>query len=215
MQLPISRLRARDQVRVLLHSMICDGRLGSGEHLDEIGLSRRIGVSRTPLREALIAMESAGLVQSAPNKGFSVTAVNETLVREVFPILATLEAQAVRLSGRVLISSAPQLAAVNDALARAARKSKQYALDSVFHSRLTEHCGNARLLRLLESHRELARRFDGAHTRGTADQSGSCQEHDAIIAAVADGELARAAELLLAHWQRGEDTVIAWLKRPR
>jgi len=212
MQLPLRRLRARDQVKALLQSMISEGTLASGEHLDEISLSRRIGVSRTPLREALIALEGEGLVQSIPNKGFTVIAANEELVREVFPILAGLEAQAVRLSGPGLITTAPALSALNDALARATRKPKQYELDSAIHRGLTQHCGNQRLQKLLETHRQLARRFDGAHARGTADQAGSCEEHNEIIAAVREGQLARAADLLLAHWYRGEGVVIAWLR---
>jgi DNA-binding GntR family transcriptional regulator len=212
---PLTRVRARDQVKTLLRSMIAEGALAGGEHLDEIGLSRRIGVSRTPLREALIALEGEGLVQSVPNKGFSLVTADEAMVRDVFPILAALEAQAVTLSGERLIAVAPELAALNERLARTTRKATQYQLDAAIHCGLTDHCGNARLLKLLETHRELARRFDGAGARGTADQAGSCREHRAIIAAVRAGELALARDLLLAHWRRGEDVVIAWLQSRR
>jgi len=215
MQSPLTRLRARDQVKTLLRSMIAEGALAGGEHLDEIGLSRRIGVSRTPLREALIALEGEGLVQSAPNKGFTLVAADEAMVREVFPILAALEAQAVTLSGKRLIAAAPELAAINERLARTTRKATQYQLDAAIHRGLTDHCGNARLLKLIETHRELAHRFDGAHARGTADQAGSFREHGEIIAAVRAGRLALARDLLLAHWRRGEDIVIAWLKKRR
>jgi DNA-binding GntR family transcriptional regulator len=207
------RLRARDQVKALLQSMIADGALASGQRLDEIGLSSRIGVSRTPLREALIALEGEGLVQSVPNRGFRVVAADEVLVREVFPILGALEAQALRLSGSRIVESASKLAAINSALARATRKAKQYELDSAFHRALTEHCGNARLLKLIETHREFARRFDGAGQRGTADQVGSCREHGEIIEAVRGQKLSRASDLLLAHWRRGEGVVIAWLRK--
>ena len=212
MELLLVRMRARDQVKTLLQSMIGEGTLAGGEHLDEIGLSRRIGVSRTPLREALIALEGEGLVQSVPNKGFRVVAASEALVREVFPILAALESQAVLLAGPKLISNVRELVAINELLANTTRKAKQYAFDVAFHKLLTEQCGNQRLIRLLESHRLLARRFDGASARGTADQKGSCDEHAQIVAAVKGGKLTRAAELLIAHWQRGEDVVIEWLR---
>jgi DNA-binding GntR family transcriptional regulator len=210
-QYHITRSRARDQAKLLLQAMIADGVLSDGEHLDEIGLSRRIGVSRTPLREALIALEAEGLVHSAPNKGFRVVAANEALVRDVFPILAALEAQAVRRSGRALTDAAPRLAALNTALLKAKRKTDQYSLDAAFHRTLTEHAG-PRLQRLLETHRDLAARFDGAHARGMADLEGSCAEHAAIVEAISRGKLDRAADTLLAHWRRGEDVVIAWLK---
>jgi DNA-binding GntR family transcriptional regulator len=215
MQPQINRARVRDQAKVLLQTMIADGALADGEHLDEIGLSRRIGVSRTPLREALIALEADGLVRSEPNKGFRVVAADEALVREVFPVIGALEAQAVRLTGDRLRAHAPELKALTDALKRTKTKAAQYKLDAAFHDTLTRHCGNARLLRLLETHRDLARRFDGAHARGTADHAGTCRQHAAIAAAVARGASEDAATLLLAHWRRGEDVVIAWLKGRR
>ena len=206
------RVRARDQVRTLLQTMIADGEFASGERLDEIGLSRRLGVSRTPLREALITLEGEGLVQSFPNRGFKVVSVNEDLVREVFPILGALEAQALRLSGKKIVEAAPRLAAINASLARARRKFKQYEYDSAFHQALTENCGNGRMLKLIETYRQFARRFDGAAARGTADQAGSHREHSEIVDAVIGGDLALASELLLAHWRRGEAVVIAWLR---
>lgn len=206
------RRRARDEVRDLVRDMIGRGALAGGARLDEVALSERIGVSRTPLREALIALEGEGLVQSTPNKGFTVVVANEALVREVFPILAALEAAAVRLSGQALVKAAPELAAVNQALLGARSKPKQYELDSAFHRHLTAGCGNARLLKLLTTHRDIACRFDGAHARGMADQAGSCEEHTAIVAAIERGRLDKAADLLIAHWRRGEDVVIAWLK---
>ncbi len=192
--------------------MIARGTLAGGARLDEVALSDRIGVSRTPLREALIALEGEGLVQSTPNKGFTVVLANEALVREVFPILAALEAVAVRLSGEAVVKAAPELAALNQELLSARSKPKQYELDSAFHRRLTASCGNARLLKLLAVHRDMARRFDGAHARGTADQAGSCREHAEIVAVIEKGRLDKAADLLIAHWRRGEDVVIAWLK---
>jgi DNA-binding GntR family transcriptional regulator len=86
MQYAITRSRIRDQIKALLSTMIQEGALRSAQHLDEVGLSQRLGVSRTPLREALIALESDGLVRSIPNKGFVVVDANRALVREVFPI---------------------------------------------------------------------------------------------------------------------------------
>lgn len=212
MQPQVNRLRVRDQAKALLQSMIADGALSDGEHLDEIGLSRRIGVSRTPLREALIALEAEGLVRSEPNKGFRVVAADEALVREVFPVIGALEAQAVRLTGDDLKAVVGDLKKLTDNLRQAKSKPLQYKLDAAFHHTLTRQCGNARLLRLLDTHRDLARRFDGAHARGTADHAGTCREHAAIVAAIERGEIEQASTLLLAHWRRGEDVVINWLR---
>lgn len=215
MQYTITRSRARDQIKVLLSTMIQEGALHSAQHLDEVGLSQRLGVSRTPLREALIALESDGLVRSVPNKGFIVVDANRALVREVFPILAALEVQALRLSGDDLIRSGPALAELNDRLKKSVVPAEQYAIDCALHRAFTQHCGNPRMLALLESHRDLSRLFDGAAVRGMANHEGSCAEHSEIISEICDANLDQAGALLFQHWKRGEQVVIDWLsERP-
>lgn len=211
MQYTITRTRVRDQIKTLLGTMIHEGVLLGAQHLDEVGLSQRLGVSRTPLREALIALESDGLVRSIPNKGFVVVDANHALVREVFPILAALEVQALRLSGDDLIRSGPALAQLNDQLARTAMPSEQYSIDCALHRGFTQYCGNPRMLALLESHRDLSRLFDGAAVRGMANHAGSCAEHAEIISAICDASLERAGALLSRHWEKGEQVVIDWL----
>lgn len=214
MQVPIaiSRHRARDQVRTLLERLIRKGDLPGGARLEEVALSKRIGVSRTPLREALIALEEYGLVTSSPNKGFCVVHANEALVREIYPILGALEGAALRLALPRLPAAAPELKALNDKLSRATSKARQYELDRQFHARLTRSCGNPRLLKLLDTHWAQARRFDGALRRGTADRDGSCREHTEIVRAIENGRVEAAVESLIAHWRRGEDVVINWLR---
>ncbi len=209
----ISVMRVRDQAKAMLQAMISDGSLASDERLDEVGLSHRMGISRTPLREALIALEGEGFVRSVPHKGFSVTTANEEMVRELFPIIGALEAQALRMSGEAVIASAPVLSALNNRLANAKNKAKSHEIDRAIHHGFVEHCGNPRLLKLLETQCALARRFDGAAARGIANPAGACAQHAKIIAAIEASDLARAGELLLLHWREGEITVINWLKK--
>jgi DNA-binding GntR family transcriptional regulator len=193
--------------------MILDGELAAGSRIEEVDLATRIGVSRTPVREALIALERDGLVQSRPHRGFTVTPADASLVREAFPVLAALEGAAMRLAWPRLREVASELAELNGKLAAAKARADQYALDHAFHARLTADCGNDRLLELLEIERARARRFDGADRRGTADQAGSCREHAAIIAAIRKDDLAEAASRLQDHWERGIGVVIQWLEQ--
>lgn len=206
------RRRARDDVRDLIRTRILDGTLPGSTRLDEVGLSRDLGVSRTPFREAMIALQEEGLVQSRPNKGFTVTPIDEALVRDVYPVLRVLEAGAIRLTGARLKRALPDLAALNARLAKESDKARQYDLDAAFHRRLVADCGNPRLLRLIEQHWEQAQRFNGAHDRGTADRDGSCHEHAEIIAAIDRGDMDTAASVLERHWARGEGVVVKWLK---
>jgi DNA-binding GntR family transcriptional regulator len=204
--------RARDDVHAELRRLIVGNAFEAGKKLEEEALAREMGVSRTPVREALIGLEHEGLVRSEPKKGFVVTAPNAELVRESYPILAALETTALMLSGEKLVEALPELRELDRALARATARHDQYELDHGFHRRLIRDCGNARLLKLVETERTRARRFDGAHERGMADREGSAAEHRRIIRAIEKRDFARAASELSAHWYRGIDVVCRWLE---
>jgi len=205
--------RARDDVRTVLRRLIVSGEFAGGDRLEEVEIATRLGVSRTPVREALIALEHEGLVRSRPNRGFALVPADADLVRESFPILAALEAAAMRLAGARLAAALPDLRTLDLRLAAATRRSRMYELDHDFHRRLVRDCGNARLLALIEAERTRAQRFDGAHRRGMADRDGSRAEHRAIIEAIARGDTEGAARALVAHWERGTGVVVAWLER--
>lgn len=203
--------RARDDVLNLMRRMIAKGELKAGARLEEVELSRRIGVSRTPIREALIALEVEGWVRSVPNKGVSVRPADEQMVCEIYPILGALEAAAMRLVGPALEAAIGDLRQLNGQLATETRRVRQYQLDAAFHRRLVRDCGNARLLALIETHWAQAGRYDGAATRGTANRDGSCREHEAVIEALAAGDLDAASALLWRHWEHGVEVVRTWL----
>jgi DNA-binding GntR family transcriptional regulator len=207
----ITLRRTRDDARSLLREMIVAGELAPDTHIEEVKVSEQIGVSRTPVREALIGLEEEGLVTSQPRKGFVVVRPDAALVRESFPILAALEAMAVRLGGERLQAAAPRLRQINDALARARAKARQYDLDRAFHLALTEPCANARLLRLLAMERARAQMIDGAHAKGMANLEGSYAQHDEMIGAIERGDLDAAASALTRHWNDGIEVVVKWL----
>lgn len=204
-------VRAADQAYFALRDMIAAGAFDADERIEEIPLSERLGVSRTPVREALQRLACEGLVICRPNRGYRIVPAGEELVRESYPILGALEATAVRLAGEQLADSADRLEALVDALEEAEDPAAQYELDHDFHRLLVRDCGNARLVGLIETERVRAQRFDGAHRRGTHDRRGSCAEHRAILAAIREGRNETAAELVEMHWRRGVETVAAWL----
>lgn len=211
----IETQRVRDDARRILRAMIVEGELAPDMHVEEVKISAQIGASRTPVREALIALEEEGLVRSAPRKGFVVVAPDEALVREIYPVLTALEAMAVRMGGAALCAAAPKLAEINGALKREKRKARQYALDRAFHVELCAHYVNARLQRLLAQERARAELVDGAGKRGMANHEGSCGEHDEIIEALRRGATDAAAEALTRHWEGGTEVVALWLREDR
>ncbi len=206
----ISKVRLRDDIVGQLIELIVDGELPEVGRLKEVELANKLGVSRTPLREALLLLERDGLVVSEANKGFRVAPLSVTRVRELFPILGSLEALAIRQGGAALVARAPELRAANRQI-RAGSRRKRYLLDYRFHELLWEGCSNHALVDLLRRIWLEARRFDGSTERGMASPAGSIRDHDAIARAIGRGDHEEAATLVEDHWRTGVSIVVDWL----
>ncbi|MBZ0296625.1 MAG: GntR family transcriptional regulator, partial [Anaerolineae bacterium] len=87
----IRALNLREQVADQIRSAIIEGRLRPEDHITEVMLSEQLGVSRTPVREALILLEREELVVSIPNRGFFVRSFDERVVSELFSMRTILE----------------------------------------------------------------------------------------------------------------------------
>ena len=93
-----TRMKVSDQIRLHLEDAISKGELMPGEAIDELALSERFGVSRTPVREALIQLQAQGWVGSLPRGGPIVAKMNLQHLLSLWELLAELEAIAVRLA---------------------------------------------------------------------------------------------------------------------
>ena len=93
-------LSIREHAYIYLKEMILEGELKAGDRLIERELAGKLGISRTPIREALFRLESQGFVKTVPRKGVVVSNISEDEVIEVFTILASLEVLAVKLAAR-------------------------------------------------------------------------------------------------------------------
>ena len=89
-----------DRLREQIEERIATGKLLPGQHLDETELANEFGASRTPIREALIQLASAGLVQIRPRRGAVVSTVSPHEIVEMFEVMAELEAMCARLAAR-------------------------------------------------------------------------------------------------------------------
>jgi DNA-binding GntR family transcriptional regulator len=154
-------------------------------------------------------------VESRPNRGFIVTTLDETVVRETYAILGALESGAVETGGDDLIAQAPQLAALNKRLAKEQQPARRHALDREFHRALSEPCGNERLLQLLALQWNQSMRIDGGKRRGIANLAGSCADHTAIVAAIAKRDLEEAARRVRMHWCHGVIVVMSWMREQK
>ncbi len=186
-----------DQIR----GQILDGTLRPGERLVEDRLSTALGVSRVPVREALLGLSMEGLVRLEPRRGATVTSITPELVAELVEVRTLLEALNARLAAR---RHDPEIVALlQDTLERgnvAAQSgtSEQLArLNAEFHERLAEASRNSVLLDIMRSLRErtsLAFAVNG-RTRAREDW----KEHAGILAAVIEGDAEMASLLAARH----------------
>lgn len=214
---PSTSALMRDEIE----KAILIGELPPGRRLDEVMLAERFGVSRTPIREALIQLSASGLIEIVPRRGATVAKLEPDRLVEMFDVMAELEAMAVRLAARrQTADDVSRILEGHDACKRAAADGDpdayyyenerfHYALyDASHHGYLIEQC---RLLhRRLKPYRRL-------QLRVRQRMAVSLREHDAIVTTVLafDGE--KAAELMRAHVAvQGErfTDLLASLRRP-
>jgi DNA-binding GntR family transcriptional regulator len=191
------RIPESQRVRDALETAVLDGHYRPGHRLDPAQLESEFGCSRTPIREALQALERSGLVQIRPKQGTYVTEMSIAEVAERFEVMAELEGMAARLAaGRIERES---LAELEQALQECESHSisgdadAYYYANARFHGIVNDSCGNEylrqqahALKRVLQPYRRLQLRVPDRMRR-------SLTEHRAIADAIAAGE-AEAAE---------------------
>ncbi|MFS2117573.1 GntR family transcriptional regulator, partial [Herbaspirillum frisingense] len=89
-----------ETLRESIEEMIAVGKLAPGQHLDETSLAEEFGVSRTPIREALIQLASMGIVEMRPRRGAIVAEIGPQQLIEMFEVMAEFEAMCGRLAAR-------------------------------------------------------------------------------------------------------------------
>jgi DNA-binding GntR family transcriptional regulator len=210
----IQRLNLREQVREELVDWLSDGRLKPGQRLEEERISQALGVSRTPLREALTGLAGDGLVEAVPRRGFRVPRLSAELVRDLYPVVGSLEGLAIRLSGAQASGLASGLDGLNERLALPHLSPRQRAdLDRRWHELLVSRNPNRELGALLARTRARLRPYAGCWDRGAGELETSRAEHAEIALLLGAGRLNEAAEAVLRHWVRGIRTVTAWAEQ--
>jgi len=184
---------------------ILTGELKPGRPLVETDLAAVLGVSKTPVREALKTLAGAGLVTMHPYKGAVVRTVDDEQARHIYDLRLLLEPEAL---GRA-VDAVHDWRPAHDALARA-DASKDQAERSLanrdFHHELYAGCGNPLLVRMLDDLRDqtalvsaAAWRQDPTSPPFTPSWEREAAEHRGILNAARDGDPDRAAALLRAH----------------
>lgn len=191
------------QIRQVLENAIVDGRFAPGEKLDPEALAVEFNCSRTPIRDALQALEASGLVRVEPKRGTFVTELGVIELTERFEVMAELEAMCARLAaGR---SQPEELALIHQTqrdcaeAAEAGDTDDYYHHNTRFHQAIYAASGNAylqaeslRLQAVLQPYRRRQLNLRGRMLR-------SLQEHQAVVDAIEAGDAGQAGRSMNAH----------------
>jgi DNA-binding GntR family transcriptional regulator len=203
-----------DRIYEILLGQIIEGAFAPGARLVESRLAEGLGVSRTPVREALFRLHQEGFVLTSVGRGFSVKPLDEEEARELFPILSTLEGLALSLAGPLLALDVEALHDANQALVPLGRKPlKALEADTAFHQLLLRRCPNRSLLDMIDGVRRRLLRYEYVYMADETLIDVSIAQHEAIIDRIAKCDFDGAARALDTNYESGKALVLSKLRR--
>ena len=199
----IVRERLSADVHQELQHRIIRGQLSPGLRIKDSELAEELGVSRTPIREALLRLEREGFVTSQKHLGFSVKELKESEICEIYPLISILECAALEMAPPPSPAKLARLRELGAALKEEGGDPlRRIEIDSAWHEAIVEGSGNQQLTRVLAELKRLLSRYEYAFMDNEGLVSESIREHEAIAEALARGDKACASSLLSAHWER-------------
>lgn len=208
-------LPLRDVVFNTLRQAILTGELKPGERLMEIHLADRLGVSRTPIREAIRKLELEGLVVMIPRKGAQVARITEKNLKDVLEVRRALDILAVQLACRRMDDDyKKQLREACDAFAKVVKNNDTKDIteaDVHFHDIINKSTGNDRLIQLVNNLAEQMYRYRLEYIKDAAYHNRLVEEHEEIYDAIVNHDEERAAKAVVLHIDNQEKTIIKHL----
>ncbi|RQP25896.1 GntR family transcriptional regulator [Piscinibacter terrae] len=195
------RVAERLRERIVAHSM------APGSWIDEQALTGELGISRTPLREALKVLAAEGLVTMKPRRGAYVTEVSERDLSEVFHLLALLESDAAAVvAAQGSDEQLAELAALHGQLeATVAERDAFFAANERFHMRLLEIADNRWRNQMVADLRKVMKLYRHHSLFKQGRLEASLKEHRKIMAALKARDADKVRELMQQHLAQGKD----------
>jgi DNA-binding GntR family transcriptional regulator len=200
----VKRELLRDNAYALLSDAIVDGTLAPGESLHDDELCAWLGLSRTPVRDALGRLAEDGLVEIAPQRYTRVSPLTAREARDTFPLLAAIHALATELAVPRMDPRADgrRLREANDAFIAAlgaGEAEPAFAADEAFHAVVVGAAANEEISRALRHVAPRRRRLERL-SPGTLPGRRSVAQHEAILARAVAGDARRAASATRENW---------------
>lgn len=209
-------LPLRDVVFQTLRQSILHGELKPGERLMEIHLAERLGVSRTPIREAIRKLELEGLVVMIPRRGAVVASITEKDLKDVLEVRRTLEILAGEVAcERITPELLEELKKAGEEFGRLKETKDVNSLaeaDVRFHEIIYAATENARLITILNNLREQMYRYRLEYLKDKGSHGRLCQEHQEIYDAIKNGDKAAVGTAVCAHIDNQKAAILAGLR---
>lgn len=209
-------LPLRDVVFQTLRQAILRGELKPGERLMEIHLAQKLGVSRTPVREAIRKLELEGLVLMIPRKGAIVAEITVQDLEDVLEVRMALEELAVKIACKRI---------TQEQLEEIKRRSAEFCktlygddvaacaqADMAFHDAIYEATGNRRLVQILNNLREQMYRYRMEYLKDRNMYQVLIAEHEAICEALSCHDREKAGMAIRIHIENQKESIINSLK---
>ena len=209
-------LPLRDVVFNTLRQAILTGELKPGERLMEIHLADKLGVSRTPIREAIRKLELEGLVIMIPRRGAEVAQITEKNLKDVLEVRRALDALCAELAcDRITNEEKNKLKAACHAFEEATktRDAKVIAqADVALHDIIVEATGNERLIQLIHNLSEQMYRYRFEYIKDERQHENLVQEHRIIYESIINNDKETAAKAAKLHIDNQEASILHQLR---
>lgn len=208
---PIQTKALYEEVADRIRELIYHAELEPGEWVDEKALCERLGISRTPLREALKVLASEGLLVLQPRRGCQVRTLSREELEELFPVMAVLEGlcarEAVEKCSAADIARLDAMHAGLEAAAAAGDIDAYYEQNCEFHGEVYQLSGNRWLQRMVADLRKILRLARHRQLTRPGRLQESLQEHRRIMEAFHRREAAQAEQAMQEHLSRQRDVL--------
>lgn len=206
----------RDVVFNTLRQAIIKGDLKPGERLLEIQLADKLGVSRTPVREAIRKLELEGLVTMVPRRGTTVLGITKKHLKDVLEIRSALEELALELACRRVTPEQYEELVRLEALLEAKQDSDNAFelsdIDEKFHEQIYQATNNPRLIQLLANLREQMYRFRLEYMKAKDKRPRLIQEHQQIIKALKNKDSKAGRKAIYDHIVNQANAILSTLE---
>lgn len=201
-----------DSVATRLRQLIVDGQLPAGQRINEVHLSQQLGVSRTPLREALVRLAQEGALRSVARIGYFVRPLEIDEFEQLYDIRPILDPEALRLAGLPSRQGMQRLQEINETIARTRDTETIINLDDDFHLELIAACPNKVLIELIRQIIRRTRRYEITLMRESRNVAVAIANHRQIMAALRKRDLRAACAALRNNLQTGREPILEWLR---